>query len=322
MRKTKTLVAAAFTTAISTVGGVGCGIPLEEYDARVADLRKAEDRTKQCEGSIKQEQQKNLETTQGLEELRGQIRQMQGSRATDDDKAVLQRARMESQKSQQAQAERKSDKESLSRSLKDEVEAGVVVLDERKEIVRLVIPEEALFSSGSSSLGPPGKKVLDSVARELKAMPPRQVLVAAFVDRGPKSKPKDDLTLTLDRAKRVTDYLVKQGVEAERIAAAGFGAADAIADNANEEARTRNRRVEIELLGAVTLASPASSAPVADKKPSEPAPVARPAAPAPREAPAPVAREAPAPTPAPVRIPPAPVAPPPTSAGSVDDPGL
>ena len=332
MRKTKTLLAATSIAAFSgALSGSGCGIPMEEYDARVSELRKAEDRLKGCGESVQKEQQRNSETTQGLEELRGQIRLLQGQRSSGEEKAALQKAQAEAAREKQAEADRKADHETLARNLKEELEAGVVVLEIRKGVLRMVIPEEALFSSGSSSLGPPGKKVLDAVAREVKLMPPRQLLVAAYVDRGPKSKPKEDLSLTVDRAKKVSEYLVKQGVEPERLAAAGFGEAEPIADNGNEDARSKNRRLEVELLGPVTLSSP--SAPTAsDKKPAEPSPAQKPqsekretearhAQPEKRETqPPPVAREAPAPLPPAVRIPPAPVTPP--SGSSVDDPGL
>ena len=52
-------------------------------------------------------------------------------------------------------------------------------------------------------------------------------------------------TLSENRARTVANYLTMQGVSAARIRSQGFGETLPIADNATEEGRRRNRRVEI-----------------------------------------------------------------------------
>lgn len=51
--------------------------------------------------------------------------------------------------------------------------------------------------------------------------------------------------LSNTRAKAVEDYLVKSGLNQERIKAAGFGSADPAASNSTEAGRAKNRRCEI-----------------------------------------------------------------------------
>lgn len=52
--------------------------------------------------------------------------------------------------------------------------------------------------------------------------------------------------LSEERAEAVKDYLVKNcQVAAERLGTVGFGSSKPIADNANEEGRAKNRRVEL-----------------------------------------------------------------------------
>lgn len=55
----------------------------------------------------------------------------------------------------------------------------------------------------------------------------------------------DDYNIALSkaRAEAVVKYLVDNGIEQKRLSAKGFGAAQPVADNANEEGRQQNRRV-------------------------------------------------------------------------------
>jgi outer membrane protein OmpA-like peptidoglycan-associated protein len=54
--------------------------------------------------------------------------------------------------------------------------------------------------------------------------------------------------LSLERANAVKDYLLKGGIDTARIRTKGYGKTKAKADNATEEGRQINRRVEIEIL--------------------------------------------------------------------------
>ena len=54
-----------------------------------------------------------------------------------------------------------------------------------------------------------------------------------------------NLKLSQDRANAVRDYLLSQGVKAEKIRAVGRGEANPVASNDTPEGRANNRRVEI-----------------------------------------------------------------------------
>lgn len=60
----------------------------------------------------------------------------------------------------------------------------------------------------------------------------------------------DDANLKLsdDRARSVTEYLVKLGIDASRIIAKGYGETKPVASNDTEEGRQQNRRVEFTIL--------------------------------------------------------------------------
>jgi flagellar motor protein MotB len=91
------------------------------------------------------------------------------------------------------------------------------------------------------------------VAELLKGRRER-IRVDGHTDNVPIGKPETrarypfgNLDLSMDRALRVADFLVKSGVEAARVSGAGFGEHAPRADNATTEGRARNRRVEIQL---------------------------------------------------------------------------
>ncbi|MCU0417095.1 MAG: OmpA family protein [Cytophagaceae bacterium] len=54
--------------------------------------------------------------------------------------------------------------------------------------------------------------------------------------------------LSLNRAKAVSDYLISQGISAQRLVIKGYGAGAPVADNTTDDGRARNRRLEIKIL--------------------------------------------------------------------------
>ena len=62
------------------------------------------------------------------------------------------------------------------------------------------------------------------------------------------SKWKDNLHLSLMRARAVVDALITEGVPAGELCAAGFGEWHPVAPNDTAEDRARNRRVELSLI--------------------------------------------------------------------------
>jgi outer membrane protein OmpA-like peptidoglycan-associated protein len=56
------------------------------------------------------------------------------------------------------------------------------------------------------------------------------------------------MKLSQDRADAVREYLIKKGVEPDRLKAVGYGPTKPIADNATEEGRAKNRRVEFVII--------------------------------------------------------------------------
>jgi len=157
------------------------------------------------------------------------------------------------------------------------------------------------FEFNKANLTLNAKALLDPVADALIARPGIKVEVDGHTD----SKGSDAYNQKLSdaRAASVMQYLVSRGVEAGRLTSKGFGESKPIADNATDEGREINRRVELTITDdGSAAAAPEAAAEAAPAEPAaEAAPADAPADAAPAEAApadAPAADAAPADAPA------------------------
>jgi|SRR5690606_9680943 outer membrane protein OmpA-like peptidoglycan-associated protein len=109
----------------------------------------------------------------------------------------------------------------------------------------LVNLPDVTFAVDSTTISPSFRAALDEVAASLQKYPNSLVDVMGHTDStGSESY---NLDLSRRRAESVKGYLVMRGVSAARIATIGYGEQYPRADNATEEGRALNRRVEIRI---------------------------------------------------------------------------
>jgi len=99
------------------------------------------------------------------------------------------------------------------------------------------------FLEGRDELTPDSRQLLGRIVDELARRPAPDILVIGHTDRVG-AVPFND-TLSLRRAERVRDELVKVGIAADRIRVAGRGEREPLVPTSDEVAEARNRRVEI-----------------------------------------------------------------------------
>jgi large repetitive protein len=150
----------------------------------------------------------------------------------------------------------------------DDPNKKVIVVTREK----IDINDKIYFAYDSDRILPRSYELLDQVAAIILE---HTEIPGIFIEGHTDADGSDEYNRDLSdrRAKSVRAYLVDKGVPAERLQAKGFGESQPIADNATEEGKAQNRRVEFKIVDA----EPAEEeAPAAEPAP-EPAPEPEPA---------------------------------------------
>jgi outer membrane protein OmpA-like peptidoglycan-associated protein len=101
------------------------------------------------------------------------------------------------------------------------------------------------FLEGRDELTPDSRAVLPRILDEIARRPAPEIVVIGHTDRVG-AVPYNDV-LSLRRAERVRDELVKVGIPADRIRVAGRGEREPLVATPDEVPEPRNRRVEIDV---------------------------------------------------------------------------
>jgi len=134
----------------------------------------------------------------------------------------------------------------LKESLKNEIAAGTVSVDEDERHSSVTFRGDSLFTPGgtnlNASIGPLVAKIANQVVKV-----PGKVTVTGYTDNLPirNRQFESNDALSVERATRVMQMLQTAGVPAVRLEALGKGEANPVGDNATPQGRARNRRVEI-----------------------------------------------------------------------------
>jgi chemotaxis protein MotB len=106
-----------------------------------------------------------------------------------------------------------------------------------------------LFASGRAEVSEQGQKTLKQLVATLEKEGKR-VRVDGHTDDTPieHSQWGTNLRLSVERSMAVADFLIKAGLPAERVGVAGFGEYRPAVEGKTDEARQKNRRVEILML--------------------------------------------------------------------------
>jgi len=121
--------------------------------------------------------------------------------------------------------------------------AGVKVDANGCEIVEAIVLKGVNFATNSATLTGGSTAVLDQAAAALVKRGDVKVEVGGHTDnRGTAARNR---VLSQQRAETVMRYLVSKGVNAANLTARGYGQERPIANNATEQGRAANRRVEL-----------------------------------------------------------------------------
>jgi len=137
----------------------------------------------------------------------------------------------------------------LRRFLEPEIRAGLLDVHDLPDRSIVILKGDGLFASGSIDIRPEYLDVLTRVAEALDDTD-GSVVVTGYTDNIAIRSVRfpSNWHLSQARAQAVAQLLAGQMREFERVRAEGRGEANPIADNATQDGRARNRRVEITLM--------------------------------------------------------------------------
>ncbi len=133
--------------------------------------------------------------------------------------------------------------------------SGVSVTRVGDEII-LNMPGNVTFQTDRDEIRPQFFDTLSSVGLVVQEFDQTLAVVAGHTDST--GSDEHNARLSVRRAETVAEYLASQGIDRQRLLPEGYGESRPIADNASEQGRQQNRRVEITLSPLVADSSPAS----------------------------------------------------------------
>lgn len=102
------------------------------------------------------------------------------------------------------------------------------------------------FESGSAEIRRSSYPTLDAAVAIFEKYPATRIRIAGHTDDV--GSAEDNQSLSRARAQAVADYVIGEGIAAERVEVIGHGESQPVADNASRTGRAQNRRIELELI--------------------------------------------------------------------------
>jgi chemotaxis protein MotB len=237
--KGKAARAAAILAMAAAVLAAGCGVSKSKY--------------LEVSTSAEQLTAKNQALQQSLDSANTKSAQLEKDLAATQaaTQASITELKAELESTKQATVSMQSTYEGLVGQLKSEVSNGSVTIQQMRDGIRVNLAQEILFKSGSANLDKTGKELLAKVAEELQGST-YEIQVIGHTDNqkiGPALAQRYPTNWELGsaRASQITRLFMDAGIAESRMVAVSAADGRPRADNATEEGRAQNRRIEIRL---------------------------------------------------------------------------
>jgi chemotaxis protein MotB len=186
--------------------------------------------------------------SKNITDLRQKISDLEAENARlKQDIATLQKAKEE--------AVQKTSKtyEDLLDKMKQEISQGQVTISELKGKLTVNMVDAVLFDSGKAEVKPEGLLVLQKVVDILKGVKDKAIRIEGHTDNvqivgALAKKYPTNWELSAARAINVARFLQQQGIDPTSLGAVAYGEYKPVADNATDEGKAKNRRIEIILV--------------------------------------------------------------------------
>lgn len=239
---------------LSAVGCVSSG----KYDAAVAELTacKADGEAQKnsyaaLEAAKAKSDERLNQLTAQLQDLGQKSKELQNEKGSlSDNMTKLQAELAELRRQEEAERARAAVFQNLVAKLKGMIDAGQLSVYIRNGRMLVKLPDNVLFDPGKTDIKAAGKEAIAQLTTALKSIDARHFQVAGHTDNTPihTAKFPSNWELSTARAVVVVSFMIKSGMEPQRLSAAGFADTDPVASNETPEGKALNRRIEVELL--------------------------------------------------------------------------
>ncbi len=235
-----------------------CGIPKEQWEQKLRENADLQSKVNDLEGQ-KTKLQREIETlTKERDDLQRAINALKGDMSKSDREkadlieklAKMNKTLEDLQRAQEAAEKRAKAFRDLVAKFKAMVDAGKLQVEVRNGLMIVKLPDNILFDPGKTDLKKEGQDAIVQVTNILNGIEGRKFQVAGHTDNKPikSGKFRDNWELSAQRALTVTELMIKTGMDARRLSAAGYADVLPVASNDNDEGRRQNRRIEIVLV--------------------------------------------------------------------------
>ncbi|MBW2732562.1 MAG: OmpA family protein [Deltaproteobacteria bacterium] len=221
-----------------------CGIPQDKHNAVLKDLKACQTtlaNTKSDLEGVTSERDKVKEHLGALGGEKDALAKRLGATKTELSELRKQRTLAEA---------RNRTFRNLVKRLRAMIDSGKLKVKIRKGRMIVQLSDKILFDPGKKKLKKEGRKPLEDLAQVLKDIGGRDFLIAGHTDNVPikTRRFRSNWELSAARAVEVVKFLQQQGVDPKHLAAAGFSEFDPTGDNATDDGKRTNRRIEIVLM--------------------------------------------------------------------------
>jgi chemotaxis protein MotB len=146
----------------------------------------------------------------------------------------------------------------LNQTMSSEINSKQMHIERLQNAIKVTVNDQLLFPSGDWQMPAAAQQTIAKMVPILAPMQQTKITVNGYTDNvpiGPGLKRQGvdtNLELSQKRSDTVMKFMIAQGVNPVMISAQGFGDADPVASNDNEDGRAQNRRVELTLAGSGT----------------------------------------------------------------------
>ncbi|MBN2340435.1 MAG: OmpA family protein [Deltaproteobacteria bacterium] len=240
------------------VAAISCGIPEEQYNAKVdevnkltKDLNAASQAYEEMQRKLNQMSVENQKMANRLQELGQNVQSLLGQKselASDLEATRAREARLRAEK--EAQRQRMAQYRKVIEQFKELVNSGKLRIKIVDGQMVVQMASSILFDTGKANLSEEGESALLELANILASIPNRKFQIAGHTDNVPINSRKfpSNWELATARAVTVVRFLQDNGVPPENISAAGYAEFRPSESNDSKEGQAANRRIEITLL--------------------------------------------------------------------------